>query len=140
MEFIIVSLTVIIVVVSVLARHLLSSQGRGDHRFMIDGMAWQLSRWAITKVEGQFTAEERDLVILAAQAERDLLHAHNQFRKAKAGTQKWEQAQQALYDAQQAYHLAQAAAQAAYLTAIKRWFMTNQGQEWLASKGLRYPA
>lgn len=138
MEWIIVSLLVAIAVGSTVIG--LSRQGRGGFRITVDGVTLQLPQWAYVQALQNLTLAEQATVAEVGRAEHAVRRAEQAMQRVKrADRATRREAQAYLNQAHQSYQRAQQDAQIAVIDAIRRWLLSDDGQDWLHANQLRFP-
>ena len=138
MEWIIISLLVAIAVGSTVIG--LSRQGRGAFRITVDGVTLQLPQWAYIQALQDLTLPEQATVAEVGQAEQAMRRAEQAMQRGKrADRATRREAQEDLDQARQSYQRTQQDAQIAVTNAIRRWLLSDDGQDWLHANQLRFP-
>lgn len=119
---------------------LLRGQGQGDTRMVIDGRTFQFPQWVMSAIDRGMSAQEVDAVndvglwdVLEQRALRQLATLPKEQKAARRQTQ------DAVANARRELAAARKHAQRAYEDAGRRWLLSDDGQQWLQSRGLRFP-
>ena len=119
---------------------LMWGRGQGDTRMEIDGRTFQFPRWvmsAITRLmtvpEDRATVEVGDWEVLVRRTELRLRGIPRRNRAQRASVEA------ALDEARHEWEAARQRARVAYEDAGRRWLLSGDGQQWLASQGLGFP-
>ncbi len=119
---------------------LMRGRGQGDTRMVIDGRTFQFPQWVVSAIDRGMSAQEANAVsdvgswdVLEQRARRRLATIPREQRAAR------KQVQGALADARRELAAARTLAQQAYEDAGRRWLLSDDGQQWLQSRGLTFP-